>query len=106
MVKPHALQGEGRSRIAANHHLSAGESMKAGFCRPSRFLLLLALGVLVIRVLMCRLRVLLRTRCVLLAFGVVAPAVMFGGSAMCLPSLLMLRGCLVVLVSSHAILID
>jgi hypothetical protein len=56
--------------------------------------------------LVCGLRVLLRARCVFLALGVVALAVMFGGRTMCLGSLFVMLGGLVVLVSSHRILND
>jgi hypothetical protein len=70
-----------------------------------QLLLLLAFGVRVIGMLACRLRVLLRTLCMLLALRVVALAVMFGGRTMGLSSLFVMLGGLIVLVSSHGSLV-
>jgi hypothetical protein len=52
-----------------------------------------------------RLRMLLRTRRVLLALGVVALAVMFGGGTMGLGGVFVVFGCLVVLFFGHEILV-
>ena len=54
-----------------------------------------------IAMLVCSLRVLFGTACVLLALGVVALAVMFGSGTMRLGSIFVVFGSLVVLVSSH-----
>ena len=48
-----------------------------------------------------RLRVLLRTRCMLLALGVVALAVMFGRGTVRLGRIFVVFGCLVMFISSH-----
>ena len=54
-----------------------------------------------IAMLVCGLRVLFGTVCVLLAFGVVALAVMFGGGTMCLGCIIVVFGCFIVFVFSH-----
>ena len=53
----------------------------------------------------CGLRMLLRTRGVLLALGMVALAMMFGGGTMCLGGMFVMFGGLVVLFFSHGILV-
>jgi hypothetical protein len=72
--------------------------------RVSLFLLL-ALRMSLIAVLACTLRVLFGAARVLLALGVVALAVMFGGGTMCLGSVFVVFGSLVVFVLGHAIFV-
>jgi hypothetical protein len=67
--------------------------------------LLLALRMGLVGVLVSGLRMLLRSIGVLLTFGVVALTVMFGGGTMCLGSVFVVFGSLVVLVFSHGILV-
>ena len=54
-----------------------------------------------IAMLVCSLRVLFGTACVLLALGVVAFAVMFGGGTMCLGCIIVMFGCFIVFIFSH-----
>ena len=56
-------------------------------------------------VLVCRLRMLLGARSVLLALGMVAPAVMFGGGTMRLGSIFVMFGRFVMFFLSHEILV-
>jgi hypothetical protein len=72
--------------------------------RVSLFLLL-ALRMSLLAMLVCSLRVLFGTARVLLALGVVTLAVMFGCGTMCLGSILVVFGSLVVFISSHKILV-
>jgi hypothetical protein len=67
-------------------------------------LLLLALGMRLIGMLMRGLRMLLGACGVFFALGVVALAVMFGGGTMCLGSVFVVFGGLVMFVFSHEIL--
>ena len=67
--------------------------------------LLLTLRMSLIAMLVCSLRVLFGTACVLLALGVVALAVIFRSRTMCLGSVFVVFGSLVVLVSSHGTLV-
>jgi len=55
--------------------------------------------------LVCSLRVLFGTACVLLALGMVALAVMFGGGSMCLGCIIVMFGCFIVFISSHVTLV-
>jgi hypothetical protein len=80
-----------------------GPGMTRAF-RVSLFLLL-TLRMSLIAMLVCSLRVLFSTARVLLALGVVALTVMFGGGTMCLGSVFVVFGSLVVLVSGHGILV-
>jgi hypothetical protein len=70
-----------------------------------QLLLLLALGMRLVGMRVCSLRMLLRTRGVLLALGMVALAMMFGGGTMCLGGMFVMFGGLVVLFFSHGILV-
>jgi hypothetical protein len=70
-----------------------------------QLLLLLALGMRLVGVLVGGLGMLLCARCVLLALGVVALAVMFRGGTMCLGGVLVMFGSLVMLVFGHEILV-
>jgi hypothetical protein len=70
-----------------------------------RLLLLLTLRMRVVGVLTRSLRVLLRARRVLFAFGVIALAVVLGGRTMCLGSVFVVLGGLIMLVSCHEILV-
>jgi hypothetical protein len=70
-----------------------------------QLLLLLALGMCRVGLLVRCLRMLLRTRRVLLALGMVALAVMFGSGTMRLGGVLVVFGCLVMLVFGHEILV-
>jgi hypothetical protein len=72
--------------------------------RVSLFLLL-ALRMGLLTMLVRSLRVLFGTARVLLALGVVALAVMFGGGTMCLGSVFVVFGSLVVFVLGHGILV-
>jgi hypothetical protein len=67
--------------------------------------LLLTLRMGLLAMLVCSLRVLFGTARVLLALGVVALAVMFGGGTMCLGSVFVVFGSLVMFVSGHGILV-
>ncbi len=67
--------------------------------------LLLALRMSLIAMLVCSLRVLFGAARVLLALGVIALAVMFRGGTMCLGSVFVVFGSLVVFVSGHGILV-
>lgn len=71
--------------------------------RVSLFLLL-ALRMSLLAMLVCRLRVLFGTARMLLALGMVALAVMFGGGTMCLGSIFVMFGSLIVFISGHGIL--
>jgi hypothetical protein len=80
-----------------------GPGMNRAF-RVSLFLLL-ALRMSLIAMLACSLRVLFGTARVLFALGVVTLAVMFGGGTMCLGSVFVVFGSLVVFVLGHGILV-
>jgi hypothetical protein len=71
--------------------------------RVSLFLLL-TLRMSLLAMLVCSLRVLFGTARVLLALDMVALAVMFGGGTMCLGSVFVMFGSLIVFISSHGIL--
>jgi hypothetical protein len=83
------------------------ETERPGMNRAFRvsLFLLLALRMGLIAVLACSLRVLFGAARVLLALGVVALAVMFGGGTMCLGSVFVVFGSLVVFVLGHGILV-
>lgn len=67
--------------------------------------LLLTLRVSLIAMLVCSLRVLFGSARVLLALGVIALAVMFRGGTMCLGSVFVVFGSLVVFVFGHEVLV-
>jgi len=77
--------------------------MTRAFC--ASLFLLLTFRMSLIAMLICSLRMLLRSIGMLLAFGVIPLAVMFGGGTMCLGSVFVVFGSLVVFVSSHGILV-
>jgi hypothetical protein len=83
------------------------ETKRPGMNRTFRvtLFLLLALRMSVLAMLVRTLRVLFGTARMLLALGVVALAVMFGGGTMCLGCVLVVFGSLVMFVSGHEILV-
>jgi hypothetical protein len=87
--------------------ISDAQTGKARMNRAFRvaLFLLLTLRMGLLAMLVCSLRVLFGTARVLLALGVVALAVMFGGGTMCLGSVFVVFGSLVMFVSGHGILV-
>jgi len=96
-----------RSKIEPTLIYAPAQFKRAGFYTGPllQLLLLLTFRMRIVGVLARSLGMLLRTRRVLLALGVVALAVMFSSGAMRLGGVLVVFGCLVVLVFGHEILV-